>query len=282
MSHNDFSFYNSSKYKFTLSIVTSVFFFFFLLFFLPFGVDNYDPNHEFTLTFFTDLSFFFFVVLVFSLFNEFILRPIFLKSISLRTIILWNLWTFYLLASILFVAYNYQGNWHDFVFQSYLGFLVDVPMVLIFPTVGTFFFFRYRALQHQIEHIVTSKENSINSDQLITFKGEGNKDQITLSISNFLYGIAQDNYVELYYVEQNELKKFLIRSYLNNLVESINNPVIVRCHRSYMVNLFHVQSIKHANNAMLLYLSPFDSPIRVSKSYKGSVLEQLHLLKDFI
>ena len=278
---SDYSFYNTLKYKLTLCVSTSVFFYLFLLFFLPFGVDNYNANHEYTASFLLDLFVFFSVVLIFSLLNEFVLRRFIVKNTSLKTIMFWNLWTFYLLASVVFLAYNFQGNWHDFVFKSYLEFLINVPMVIIFPVVGTFFYFKYRSLQYQMEHILTSKEEFIDTNQLIHFKGEGNKDQITLSISSFLYGEAQDNYVELHYVEQNKLKKFLIRSSLNNLTKSIDNTIIVRCHRSYMVNLLHVKSIKYLNKVTILSLSPFDSLIRVSKSYKDVVLDKLHTIKNF-
>ena len=281
MNKNDFSFYNSPKYKFSLCITTSVFFYFFLVFFLPFGIDNYNPNHEYTFAFLLEIANFTVGIFIFSVISEFLLRPIFIKTISQKNIIFWSIWTLLLLCTITFFIYNILGNWHDFSIKSYLGFLVNTSAVLIFPLIGTFFFFRYRSLQHKIEHILTTKEEFIDSNQLISFKGEGSKDHITLSASNFLYGRAQDNYVELHYLEQNKLKKFLIRSSLRNLVNSINTIAINRCHRSYMINLLHVNAIKGANQEMTLFIDPFNTAIPVSKSYKDSVLKDLYDLKNF-
>jgi hypothetical protein len=259
----------------------ALFFYFFIIFFLPFGVNNYNPNHEYTLSFFLEIFYFFVPLLVFALLNEFALRPLIFKQASVKRIIIWSVWTLFLLSSVVFFTYNFLGEWHDFKVSSYGTFLVQVSVVLLFPLVGTFFFFRHQSLQHQIEHILTAKEQSLDQNQLIQFKGQGSKDQITLSLSNFLYGKAQDNYVQLFYLENRQLKQFLIRCSISNLSEAVNSSVIVRCHRSYLVNLIHVTAIKGANHDLTLTIQPFDSAVPVSKSYRDTTLAQLHKIKNF-
>lgn len=281
MEKNSFPFYDTLKYKISLSFSLSIFFYCFIIFFLPFGVDNYNPNHQYTFDFFLEIFHFFVPLLAFSLINELILRPIIFKESTIKKIILWSIWTLFLLSTIIFITYNILGNWHNFTLRSYLEFLIQVPVVLLFPIVGTFFFFRFRSLQYQIEHILTTKEKFIDKNQLIEFKGQGKKDQIIISLANFLYGKSQDNYVELYYLENEQLKKFLIRSPLSKLSKSINNSIIVRCHRSYMVNLLHVTAVKGGNNEMILNIDYFDATIPVSISYQNSTLENLHIIKNF-
>lgn len=281
MKKHSFLFYNTLKYKVGLSLSIAIFFFFFIIFFLPFGVDNYNPNHQYTFGFFLEIFYFFVPLLAFSLLNELILRPIVFKEATFKNIIIWSIWTLFLLSTIIFVTYNFLGNWHNFTLSSYLEFLIQVPVVLLFPIVGTFFFFRFRSLQYQIEHILTTKEKFIDKNLLIEFRGQGSKDQIILSQVNFLYGKSQDNYVELYYLENEQLKKFLIRSPLSKLTKSISNSVIVRCHRSYMVNLLQVTAVKGGNNEMSLSIDHFDNSIPVSKSYQNSTLENLHKIKNF-
>lgn len=281
MSKNDFSFFNTANYKLALCLSTTIFFYLFLIFFLPFGIDNYNPNHEYTFDFLFEIFKFASALFIVFLFNEFAMHTLIVKTTSLKNIVIWSIWTLLLLSTVTFYIYNFLGDWHDYLFISYLGFLVNVSSVLIFPLIGTFFFFRYRFLQTQIEHILTTKEGSIDADQLISFKGQGSRDEITLSVSNFLYGRAQDNYVELYYVEQNNIKKFLIRSSFRKLINSIDALTIKRCHRSYMVNLLHVNAIKGVSQEMILNLAPFDSSIPVSKSYRQAVLDNLHQIKNF-
>ena len=281
MQTSELSFYNSRPFKVTLCLVVSVFFYVFLVFFLPFGVDNYNPAHQYTLSFLLEIFYFFITTLLALLLNEFLLRPLILKKVTLKSIIAWSLWTFLLLSSLIFLTYNLLGNWHDYSLKSYLGFLVNCTSVLVFPVVGTFFFFRYRSLQRRMDHILTSKEDLGSSDQLITFTGQGSKDQISLSSAIFLYGKAQDNYVELYYLEQEKLSKFLLRTSLSKLIASIDHPAIIRCHRSYMVNLLRVQAIKGGRNDIQLYLDAFDTAIPVSKSHREAVIQELRTLKQF-
>lgn len=282
MVKNNFSFYNTSNYKFSLSFSLSIFFYCFIIFFLPFGVNNYNPNHQYTFVFFLEIFYFFVPLLGFSIFNEIIIRPFIIKNTSLKKIILWSIWTLFLLSTVIFITYNVLGNWHDFKLNSYLKFLIQVSVVLLFPLVGTFFFFRFRSLQYQIEHILTTKERFLDENQLIEFKGQGSKDQITLALSNFLYGKSQDNYVELYYLENAQLKKFLIRSPLGKLSKTIKNSVIIRSHRSYMVNLWQVTAVKGGNHEMTLSIDHFNTTIPVSKSYQDSILENLHKIKNFV
>lgn len=282
MVKNNFSFYNTSNYKFSLSFSLSIFFYCFIIFFLPFGVNNYNPNHQYTFVFFLEIFYFFVPLLGFSIFNEIIIRPFIIKNTSLKKIILWSIWTLFLLSTVIFITYNLLGNWHDFKLNSYLEFLIQVSVVLLFPLVGTFFFFRFRSLQYQIEHILTTKEKFLDENQLIEFKGQGSKDQITLALSNFLYGKSQDNYVELYYLENAQLKKFLIRSPLGKLSKTIKNSVIIRSHRSYMVNLWQVTAVKGGNHEMTLSIDHFNTTIPVSKSYQDSILENLHKIKNFV
>lgn len=276
----EFTFYDSKKYKLTLCLSVAIFFYVFLVFFLPFGVDNYNPRHQYTADFLLEIFYFFIVVLSASLVNEFLLRPLLLKKATIRPIILWTLWSFILLGTLIFFTYNYLGNWHDFRFKSYLGFLVNCSSVLIFPTVGSFFYFRYRSLQQQMNYMLTSKGDS-NNDELIQFRGQGSRDQITLASSIFLYGRAQDNYVELYYWEQEHVRKFLMRASLGKLAESIAHQEIIRCHRSYLVNLLQVEAIKGGINDLHLYLRGEEVAIPVSKSYREDVLSQLKILMDF-
>ena len=277
----NFSFYNTSQYKIALSYSIAIFFYCFIIFFLPFGVDNYNPNHEYTPDFLLEIFIFSIPLFLGSLLNEFVLRPLVFKEASLKKIIFWNVWTLLFLSSIVFLSYNMLGNWHDFRLVSYLGFLVDVSAVFIFPMAGVFFFYRYRSLQNQIAHSVTTKNSTIDESLLVNFKGQGSKDQIMLSLGNFRYGQAQDNYVELVYVENEELKKFLLRTSLSNLSDSLSNSVIVRCHRSYLVNLLQVHAVTGGSSEIKLHIKAVDAPIPVSKSYREATLQNLHKIKNF-
>lgn len=277
----DLSFYSTSKYKLTLCLSMALFFSLFMLFFLPFGVSNYDPNHHYTADFLFFIGLISGIMFVVSLFNEFLLRPFILRRINFQRIVIWSLWTLILLSSVNFMTYNAIGDWHDFHLKSWLEFILNCSTVLVFPLVGTFFFFRYKSLQRQFHHVLTNVAARVDATQLITFEGQGNNDRIVLSVSTFQYARAQDNYVELYYLEGEKMAKFLIRASLSSLSKSISILAIARCHRSYMVNLYHVKSAKGGNSDLRLYLDPFDTEIPVSRSYRDAIMNDLKAVKSF-
>ena len=56
---------------------------------------------------------------------------------------------------------------------------------------------------------------------------------------------------------------------------------IVRCHRSFLVNLFQVKTIKGASHDMSLVLEPEDHSIPVSGTYRKQIIQLLYSIKDF-
>ncbi|WP_224484748.1 LytTR family DNA-binding domain-containing protein [Robertkochia aurantiaca] len=275
MKKNDLSFFSSKAYKLTLCFSLAIFFYLFIVFFLPFGVDNYDPDHKYTTEFLLEMLYFFIILLLTCAANEFLLKPLIIRSNSPKNVILWSLWTLFFLSTAVYFTYNFLGNWHDFHLSSYFEFLRDCPAVLIFPLIAVFFFFRYRSLQDRVNYILKEQHNYKDSERLLTFIGSGSKDRISLAASRFLYGRAQNNYIELFYIEKNEKQKFVIRATLGQLVTSLNDPAIRRCHRSFMVNLEQVRTIKGNHQNMRLILAPFDSEVPVSPSYTADIMSLL-------
>lgn len=276
----DYSFYDLPKYKLTLSIVTALFIMLFLLTFQPFGVNNYSTRRIFTLEFISMLSVIMLLTFTVLMINEFFLRKWFIKKLSLGKIVGWSIWTCFLLGIALFLFYNWIGDWHDLSISSSAEFIFDITAVSIFPLVGTFFYFRYKNLQKAFQQVVSNKQKHADGDQLIHFEGQGINDNLMISIADFIYGKAQDNYVELVYRNNNKITKTLIRVPLSVLSEKISSQMIIKCHRSYIVNLFQVRSIIKGSE-MKLFLNYVDNPIRVSKSYQQDVDDCLKQIKNF-
>jgi hypothetical protein len=282
MQEPDLSFYNSVTYKLALSVSMAVFFFLFLMFFLPFGVDNHNPRHQYTGEFIWAIVLHMLATLIVSLLNELILRRWVFTRVSSGRVVSWSIWTLILLGLANFFLYNIQGNWHDFHVSSALSFILNCSTVLIFPLTGTFFFFRYRLLRRKFYMELNNKESRIDPEQLIHFAGQGVHDHITLPLSDFMYARAQDNYVELHYLLNEKPGKMLIRTSLSRLADAIDNTAIVRCHRSYIVNLYHVRSITSDSAGYKLRMNHTDSPLPVSRSYQEDALASLKEVKNVV
>jgi DNA-binding LytR/AlgR family response regulator len=66
----------------------------------------------------------------------------------------------------------------------------------------------------------------------------------------------------------------LIRSSLKR-VAAMNVPGLVRCHRSFMVNLAQVRSCEGNQHGLKLYLPAVDQPIPASRAYARAILDAL-------
>ncbi len=276
-----YPFYNTIKYRLVLSFAYGVFLFLFLMAFLPFGVSNYNPQHEYTLDFLLEMGIFLPVTILASLTNEFGIRPLLKRRSDSLYIIGWTTWSLIFIGLIIFTVYNFLGDWHDWQLNSLPGFLFNVAMVLIFPAVGCFFYFRFLGLRKNYDAILTNPDQRIDPKDMLHFTGEGTKDRISISVSDFIYARAQDNYIELHFLKHSHLTKFLIRSSLARLDATKDHGFLVRCHRSYLVNLYNVHSIKGSLKDLKIILSHIDLEIPVSKTYSESTLEQLRYYKGF-
>ena len=278
---SEFNFFHTSKYKWVLSLGYGIFLYLFLMAFLPFGVSNYNPQHEYTFQFLAEISIFMPLTIIFSLVNEFGIKPVFKKYSSYGFVIGWTLWSLFFLGVMIFIVYNYLGDWHDWRWSSLPGFVFNTSMVLVFPAIGMFFYFRFRNLQVDYDTILTNTGRGMDEKLMLHFKGEGAKDKLTIVMANFVYAQAQDNYIEIYYLKDNAYSKFLIRSSLSSLLNTLEQDFLVRCHRSYLINLYNVHSIKGNKKDLRIYMSHSDTPIPVSRTYVAATLERLQEYKRF-
>ena len=274
VSEGSLDFINTSRYKYVVSFGTGLFFFVFLIVFLPFGVNNYDPDHEYSVWFLTEMSKFMGLSIGILLLTEFALKPIMLATPKWSALIAYTAVQLLLLAMGIFLLYNWLGNWHDFSWGSALEFVLNCSSIYIFPLVGIFGYFRYQHLQNRFRQIERRFQRTPDNLEMIHFKGKGKSDAFSVSSKAFLYAQAQDNYVALYYIFQDGVRKELLQASLSELVAQTPPEVFLQCHRSYAVNPKQVISIG-GNRPLRLFLARREAPIHVSRSFRKEVLSRL-------
>ena len=91
--------------------------------------------------------------------------------------------------------------------------------------------------------------------------------------STVLYISAEENYVNIFYMEKDKLRKFVLRNTMKNLEQTCTQNGLFRCHRSYYINRRHVSSIRKDKDNIIL--AELDSQERihipVSKRYYESL-----------
>ena len=119
-------------------------------------------------------------------------------------------------------------------------------------------------------------EGSTNQDSQITLEGNTNE-HVSLDISDLLYIEAVGNYVKIVSKqENNEVHTHMLRATMKQMEDALQAyPMIVRCHRAFMVNLGQVDQISSNSRAMQLVMRHSHDAIPVSRSNINKLKELL-------
>lgn len=112
---------------------------------------------------------------------------------------------------------------------------------------------------------ITLPESTMQKDITTTITGENKKESLTISVSDFVYAQAQQNYVAIHYLENETLQKKMIRSTLSNVQKQM--PDAWQVHRSYLVNLAFAKTISGNSRKRELFLTETLEAIPVSQKY---------------
>ena len=114
-----------------------------------------------------------------------------------------------------------------------------------------------------------------DQDSQVTLEGTTNE-HVTLDISNLLYIEAVGNYVKVCQLQGNEVHANMLRATMKQMEDSLQAyPMIVRCHRAFMVNLGQVEQISSNSRAMQLVMRHSHDAIPVSRSNVNKLKELL-------
>ena len=112
-------------------------------------------------------------------------------------------------------------------------------------------------------------------DSQITLEGNTNE-RVTLKISDLLYIEAVGNYVKVCQLQGNEVHTTMLRATMKQMEDKLQaHPMIVRCHRAFMVNLGQVEQISSNSRSMQLVMRHIHDAIPVSRSNVNKLKELL-------
>ena len=233
-----------------LAFFTTAFAFLFANFFEPFGI-YHDPGlsvQEVVVELFVAMSFAFIVIVV----SQFIVRPL-IKSYRQNIlgtyvwflsegIVCATIWTILQLTldSSNVLGVSVPSLW----FENLVGYtaLIAIPYLL-------FIFYLYH--NDRLALLKTSTEQKDEEQQNIAILDETGETKLILHIDNLLFVSSADNYVEINYIESEQLHRMLVRNSLKNIENSLQDSKIMRCHRSYILNTTKIESAKKQHRALM-------------------------------
>jgi DNA-binding LytR/AlgR family response regulator len=110
----------------------------------------------------------------------------------------------------------------------------------------------------------------------VTFIGENQNETLTLDASQIAYIVAQDNYVQVYFFENEVLKNRMLRATLRKKEDILATwPQFFRCHRTYLVNFDKVEKVSGNAQGYRLHLRGVEETIPVSRNLNEQVRKRL-------
>ena len=107
--------------------------------------------------------------------------------------------------------------------------------------------------------------------QELTLAGTTNE-SVTLQISHLLYIEAVGNYVKVCHLRSDEVRTDMLRATMKQMEETLQDyPMIVRCHRAFLVNLGQVEQIVSHSGSTQLLIKHCHESLPVSRSNMAQV-----------
>lgn len=244
--------YLGSK-KVKLWVAGGVALFVFLILFLlePFG----QIVHGFTLSGILRIGSYALVVGLTLLVFEFWLAPLMLQKWPQESRIKPLIWYLLELLAVTTAIYLCKNAWLEFnylSFQDYLVVLQRTLSIAVFPLILLLLYIYIR--------------KAPVSNRLV-LRAETKAESLSLDPNHLVYLKSEDNYTGVYYLKEEQVQHKLLRGSLNSFEKQLTYPNL-RVHRSFIINLAHVESVKGNSQGYQLGLNKTEAPIKVSRKYR--------------
>lgn len=156
---------------------------------------------------------------------------------------------------------------------------IDTIFIVLIPyTVATLAFI-LRDKNEQLRQKENEESVKIKDDDsvVVNFRDEKGELKLSLRASSLYYIESADNYVTIHYMNMGKLSKYMLRNTLKQIEEEIGGQNMVRCHRSYIVNLDRVKLLSRGKNGLELDFGIEGLKLLpVSKTYSKQVIENFN------
>lgn len=245
---------NTGREKTLFIVICTIFSFFFIYTFVPFNFNTWYDIGKLSL-----LN----IIIAFSLsaaltlvFTQFCLRKWFhLNRFSYGQYFLWFIGEIMFL-SVVTTFIDWLLNNHPAISVDYylLTFKYTLLIAIIPYIIGLLILFA--AQQYRLANNLSMKiKANVSSLEALPIEDEKGKLILSLQPQNILFFKSEDNYVDVYYLIGNTVKRELIRTTLKKIEEKCKHNDLIRIHRSYTINARNISSSKKTPKG---YIIQFD------------------------
>lgn len=269
------------KYKLKLFAAVSIGLFLFILFFQPYGEIGFDYNNR--ILFIAGLGGISYLFLsIFHIFFPNIFPKKFKSSdYQIKQNILANslVCTF---SSVAFVFYiHYVGGLDISIYLVFKIILTSIaPVAIAMVIYENYILKQITIAKEQKTEAETSPTNETSAmEKVVTFFSDNLSEKIEIQLNKLILMKSADNYVCLFFKENETIKKKLIRNTLKTLEKQLKKyHNYIRCHRSYIVNKTYIDTLINSAKGYKLKMIDFKDDIPVSRQYLLQTKEAINTI----
>jgi hypothetical protein len=255
---------HNAKIIFFISIGVLVF----LVLFQPIDLSSYSNKDIFYLITGLGASTFLTLSLNLIVLPSFFPRIFVQNKWNIKKEILWNIWILFLISASDFLFYSKLFEVIDISF----GLIGKILLLAFLPVAALIIINQDRLLRNNLKTAMRLnnklKESKQLKDKMIFFDSEYKKDSLSIKLDSLILIKTADNYIEVFYKSNEEVKSQMIRSTLAKAEQLlIEHDFIFRCHRTFIVNKNYIEEISGSSQGYKLSFSNIDFPVLVSQKY---------------
>jgi hypothetical protein len=265
-------------------LFTAIFALVFINIYAPFGVDSWLNVTDFQLFFYSSI-----VILIGMLVIA--LSRLLMYQLSRKKSIRYGEYALWIFGEILSMAFVYALIQRFFLqgqedFMEILRNTVRITaFIILLPYVIYWLYLSFKEKYNLLEKMsITRPGNIENPDErknavtwsMIPFRDEKGILRFSVKQEDLLYLEAADNYVLIHYLDGDKQLKYMIRTTLKRIEQEFPSKNLVRCHRSFMINIDHVRTIRKEKEGLIInFESPVNITVPISKTYLDVFIRRL-------
>lgn len=156
--------------------------------------------------------------------------------------------------------------------------LIKTFLMLLIPYTLCYIYFIWQERVAQLRMLrerIAEDETALQAAYVQIFDEKGEM-RLSVRREHLLLIESADNYICVWYTNNNTPKKVLVRNTLKQVAEQLASTHIQRCHRSYLVNLDHVKVLRREKEGIFVELGIVGVPdVPISKTYSDSIQKWL-------
>lgn len=273
----------SIKFKFKISISIGMFVFLFLYIFKPFYLASFV---DIVLQYTALIGFITFLGVFFILF----IPPLFFKNYfnedkwTIGRNLLLIITGIFITGSCLWYFGNLFKNLYTYNSISYLRYLTYTYLVGTLPVVSFIYLNEKNITKKRENNVLKIKKNKKQNEVIIskklikeiTINSDNGKENITFQIDNLVYITSQGNYASFFLKNEKDLTEKILRVTLTKIANELEEySNIIRCHKSYIVNINVINDISGNARGYLLKSDFIPIDIPVSRIFSKQSLQKL-------